>query len=503
MKKIFLALIAAVFTLVSCDMDKSPEGSTTDTDALSSVEKCKSFRNGLYTYMRSVTTGGFIILSEIQLDDFHAVRGNGNRLMDFYNGNILATTGEVASIYGGYYSVIAGTNFLINGVEERIETGFYPQDSRHELNRYLGEAYFIRAFSYSNLADKFCGSYKHAEDLDKEGLGLSLQTTYAPTGDNTTYPGRSSLRATYNLILSDISKADSLLSLYEENYYTEPMAMSQYITSDVAKALKARVYLNMGYDEEAAKTAESLINTERYPLATYNDYRKMWTDDSATEILWRVQMDLNHQGSATGSNFLSQTQNPDYIPTNTTAYLYSDNDIRLLSCLGDAILEESGTKVYISGFTKYPGNPELYATGASSNYANMSKPFRASELYLIVAEGYANIGQEELANFYLSSIQSQRIRNYRNKTYSGVDLIAEIYDERHRELLGEGFRMADLKRWNMGFTRGETQYGADAFVYSLNSQLSYEADDYRLVWPIPKDELDANPQIKGQQNPGY
>jgi hypothetical protein len=133
----------------------------------------------------------------------------------------------------------------------------------------------------------------------------------------------------------------------------------------------------------------------------------------------------------------------------------------------------------------------------------MSQPFHPSELYLIAAEGYANIGQEELANFYLSSIQNQRIRNYRNKTYSGVDLIAEIYDERHRELLGEGFRIADLKRWNMGFTRGETQYGADAFVYSLNSQLSYEADDYRLVWPIPKDELDANPQIKDQQNPGY
>ena len=66
MKKIFLALIAAAFTLASCDMDKSPEGSTTDTDALNSVEKCKSFRNGLYTYMRSVTTGGFIILSEIR-----------------------------------------------------------------------------------------------------------------------------------------------------------------------------------------------------------------------------------------------------------------------------------------------------------------------------------------------------------------------------------------------------------------------------------------------------
>lgn len=503
MKKIFLAFIAAAFTLASCDMDKSPEGSITDTDALNSVEKCKSLRNGLYAYMRNVTTGGFVILSEIQLDDFHAVRGNGNRLMDFYNGNILATTSEIASIYGGYYSVIAGTNYLINGVEERLEADHYPQDARDELNRYLGESYFIRAFSYSNLADKFCGSYKNADDLDKEGAGLSLQTTYDPSGDNTTYPGRSSLRATYNLILNDINKADSLLRIYETNCSAEPALMSEYITSDVAKALKARVLLNMGLDEESAKIAEDLISTERYPLAARSEYHKMWTDDSATEILWRVQMDLNHQGSATGSNFLSQTQNPDYIPTDDVVYLYSENDIRWTTCLSDATLEESGTKVYISGFTKYPGNPELYATGASSNYSNMSKPFRSSELYLIAAEGYANIGEEAKANYHLSSIQSQRIRNYRNKTYTGAELIAEIQDERHREFLGEGFRMADLKRWNIGFTRGEIQYDADDFVYSLNSELSYEADDYRLVWPIPKNELDANPQIKGQQNPGY
>lgn len=503
MKKTYLALIASILTLVSCDMDKSPEGSITDTDALTSVEKCKSLRNGLYTYMRSITTGGYIILSEIQLDDFHAVRGNGNRLMDFYNGNILATTGEIASIYGGYYSVISGANFLINGVEERINGDIYPQTSRNELNRYVGEAYFIRAFCYSNLADKFCGSYKNATDLDKDGLGLSIQTTYAPSGDNITYPGRSSLRNTYNLILSDLGKADSLISLYETYYKAEPTAMSEYITTDVVKALKARVCLNMGDDDTASKIAQSLISTERYPLATYSDYGKMWTNDTSTEILWRVQMDLNHQGSATGSNFMSLTQNPDYIPTNTTAYLYGDNDIRLLSCLNDATLEEGDDKVYISGFTKYPGNPELYATGASSNYSNMSKPFRSSELYLIAAEAFANMGEETMANLYLSKIQSQRIRNYKNITYSGPELLTEIYDERHRELLGEGFRLADLKRWNVGFSRGEAQYGADPYIYTLNSDLAYEADDYRLVWPIPKNELDANPQIKGQQNPGY
>ncbi|MBQ8335600.1 MAG: RagB/SusD family nutrient uptake outer membrane protein, partial [Tidjanibacter sp.] len=34
-------------------------------------------------------------------------------------------------------------------------------------------------------------------------------------------------------------------------------------------------------------------------------------------------------------------------------------------------------------------------------------------------------------------------------------------------------------------------------------QLYREAGHSRFLWPIPKTEIDANPQIKNQQNDGY
>jgi len=37
----------------------------------------------------------------------------------------------------------------------------------------------------------------------------------------------------------------------------------------------------------------------------------------------------------------------------------------------------------------------------------------------------------------------------------------------------------------------------------LGTDIEKEATDNRWVWPIPKDEMDSNPQLKGQQNPGY
>ncbi len=502
MKKIFL-YISAAFLLASCDMDTTPEGSIPDTDALKTVEKCESFRYGLYALMRGITTGGYITYSEIQMDNFHAVRGNGNRVMEFYNGNITPSTGDIEAIYAGYYAVIAQTNFFIGGVVDGIAGGLYSESARTELDRYVGEAHLIRAFCYSGLADKFCASYKNAENVDAEASGLSLQLVYEPTGDNSKFPGRSTLRATYNQILDDINAADSLLTLYETATGESPRSMSEYVSSDVAKALKARVCLNMGLDKDAASAAAEVIATERYPLTSSNSLPDLWRLDEGTEVLWRVQMELNYQGSPTGVNFQSAVQNPDYVPTDDVIALYSSKDKRYDAYFSETELDDNGQDGWANTLNKYPGNPALYANGGSSNYSNMSKPFRSAELYLIAAEAYSNLDDEALANKYLSDLQQVRFRNLAYRDYTGVELITEIRDERHRELLCEGFRMADLKRWGVGFTRGSMQYETEAYLYSLNANLTYDADDHRFVWPIPKSEIDANPQIKYQQNPGY
>ena len=65
--------------------------------------------------------------------------------------------------------------------------------------------------------------------------------------------------------------------------------------------------------------------------------------------------------------------------------------------------------------------------------------------------------------------------------------------------------MSDLRRWGDGFDR-DINYNINdkmnAVVVKLG-KLSYSKDDYRYVWPIPSDEFINNPQMKGQQNPGY
>ncbi len=502
--------------LSSCDMDREPQGAIADDDALQTVSDYQKFFMGMNAMMRSITTGDYVVLSDIQLDDFNAIIGNGNRRMEFYNGQVLPSTGEIGGIYSGYYSAIAQANFVIQNGVQKMEDTSSPLTNldKSRLSFYLGGAYFFRAYCYSCLADKFCQSYKNCADRDKEGTGLSLQLQYAPTADNTKFTGRSSLADTYKQILSDLTSAAQLIAdgqkedgIYEGNI--------SYPSVDAVNALKARVLLNMGNNEEAAQIAEKLITDNKYPLITNKKlFHEMWLHDSGDEIIWCVTADYTYHGSATGSAFCNNDQNPDYVPNNDAIYLFDENDYRWYAWFDNDDVENKAAKPKIitnSGgtatmylFAKYPGNPILQPTGSnSSNFINMSKPLRIGEIYLIAAEANAEMNVEEKARLYLGRLMTARHAGSVPSSLSGSKLMEEIRNERHRELMGEGMRQADLKRWNIGCTRSDAMDGYNNVTISNYRNLQYDAGDYRLTWPIPQHEIDANPQIAGQQNPGY
>ena len=74
--------------------------------------------------------------------------------------------------------------------------------------------------------------------------------------------------------------------------------------------------------------------------------------------------------------------------------------------------------------------------------------------------------------------------------------------ERQRELVGEGTRLFDIKRWHIDLRRGTPQNESLCLLPGPNTtEMSVAADSPRLTWPIPKHEMDVNRAIV--QNPGY
>lgn len=504
MKKIFLSLLLVGSLLTSCDMDKTPYGALDDTSAIQTMNDVRRFRNGIYSSLRSLNTGGYVTYSEIQMDMFHGLVANGNRVGMFSTGNILSSDSDIESIWLGLYTRINSANYIIEKIEGLKDSDAFTEAEQVELARYEGEAKFARAFYYYWLFDHFCEAYT-AEKADAAAKGLPLVTVYNPTGDVSAYPSRGTMNETFALIESDLEAAYAAIKAYEATDASCVAPEAPYASSYAVMALQARVALLKGDNATALSKAETIIGSNVYTLATPSDYAAMWTDDTSSEIIYRPFMSASELGSSTGSSFLAYTKDmADYIPTFDMLMLYDSGDVRFDAFFDAWQLSVEGQKFGAYVFVKYPGNNALL-TGAQPNYMNMPKVFRLSEIYLIAAEAALSI-DEAKANRYLNDLRAQRIVGYTAGTYSGVVLRDQIRAERLKELMGEGFRMSDLRRWNLGFSRNPNhpeQPIIESYLVVEGAGLSYEAGDHRFVWPIPSAELENNPQMAGQQNPGY
>ena len=150
---------------------------------------------------------------------------------------------------------------------------------------------------------------------------------------------------------------------------------------------------------------------------------------------------------------------------------------------------------------KFPGNPALF-TSTYTNYQHAPKVFRSAEQYLIYAEAAAKVGgaSEALALTTLNALRSARGLTALSGV-TGSALMTEIRNERTRELAFEGFRLFDLKRWHLGFTRGTAQDLGAINVGSNYNTISIVADANQFVWGIPTYDININTNLV--QNPGW
>ena len=512
-------MLLGAMAFSSCDMDLKPVGTLDEETAIQNSRDMRKFRNTLYTNLRSVTSGAFVYLTDIQLDGFNGLISNGNNLSDFSYGQIYPTNENVTTYWSGNYVMISNANALIGKAEELMASSTSTDEEKVAFARYKGEAQFTRALGYFNLVEHFSKPYTQT-DPNTKASGVPLVTTYSPTDDVTKYPGRATLAETYALIDADLQAAYDALKAYEESGYTDKYTenyetdKTAYLTSYAVAAMQARVALVKGDYQTAYDKATSIISSNKYKLVLRSAFTKMWKNDTGSEIIFQPFMSDQEKGGSNGVIFQKEDESdPYYIPNYGTLMMFVENegDIRYdawFKTYNDFQIEGTSYKAYI--FCKYPGNASINTT--KNEFVNKTKVFRTSEMYLIAAEAGARLGGDKLskANQYLNDFCKKRYSGYQNKTYSANELINQTLQERKREFIGEGMLWSDLRRTNQGFQRistfdiGDPEFDKiNAVMFNVGKNLKYDAGDYRFTWPIPKDEMDSNPQLKGQQNPGY
>lgn len=485
------SLIAAILLVAgtsSC-LDKLPESSIREDEAMQTFDDAEQILTGIYTGLMSSSlfSGTLTVMPDIQADLAYAVENFTNVYGPAWLWNLLSTDQDVESVYAALYGVISRCNFFLERVDavKQQETDYENIDA---LDTYTGEVYTIRALCYSKLIECFCKAYD--PDTAENELGVVLRSKYS-----TPEPmKRASLKASYEFVIEDLNRAEELLDNDNDQYNTI------YATAAAAQALHARVALYMQDYQTAVDYATKVIDNDMFQLAdantqytstdTYLTY--MWNYDSSFEIIWKVGFTTTSYGGALGQVFLNTNRDytytyPDYVPAQWVLDAYADTDQRY-----DAYFMEYTTG-YANGLTwpllvKYFGN-QSFISSANLYMVSMPKLFRLAEQYLIRAEAYCNL---PTPNF---SAASKDLTTLRQKRYSGGagaitvsanNWLETISQERVRELYMEGFRLNDLKRWHMGFERKP-----QSCSLAEGSSLKIEADDPRFVWPIPRHELES------------
>lgn len=549
MKKIinYLSIfLLPLLMLAGCvkSLDLVPQDQISDASFWKNADQYKLAANDFY----------FSLLGPNYIDlNSDIAFGSGSNSVS--NGSYLAQANS--DIWDNAYGGIRSANYLLEKAEK---SGLGTQ-----VDRWVGEALFFRAYHYWNLVKTFGGV-----PLIKKSLDVTSPELYST---------KSTQKEIIDFILADLDNAVSKLPKQSGLDATE----IGRVTQGAAYALKARVALyqatwekyhdavnTLTYFNAAIDAAKAVVSTNEYQLYNEqgaNSYRYFFIlqGDDSKEVILAKRYYINRATH----NWTRELMFNYMIPTKNLADLYLATDglpitqsplFQGYSLINSEFVNRDprmamtfivpGSKVYSEGglmAVTYPGFTGTNAT--QSGYMLLKfrdetmdamqkqgqydfKEFRYAEVLLVLAEALyerdGHISDVDLGstiNLIRSRVNMPALTNGQVTT-NGLDMLTEIRRERTVELAFEGFRREDLKRWKVAETvmpaaiKGVkfvgTEYGQRFPDLQVGTDIQVDNNGFIVVEPatarqfLPKHYLDPLPlqQIqlsKGTlvQNPGW
>ncbi|MGJ1436033.1 RagB/SusD family nutrient uptake outer membrane protein [Sphingobacterium siyangense] len=496
---IVLGLTCSV--LVACNsnfLNRDPLDQLSTSGSLASTNELRLYINQFYQSLPNhpSTTGGNGIAFEDAKTDNMIFTNVDNRL----NGQL--TVSNATSI--NEYTQIRSINFF-------LKQSTNAKGNQSEINRYLGEAYFFRAWYYFELVKKYGDVTWVNQLLNSE--------------DESTFLARDSRIVIVDSILNDLNRSATLLPTQSTN-------TSMRIHKDVALALKSRVALYEGtwqryhklkatpfftatitenkikdYLTQARDAAKAIIDGNRwkiYSTGRYNDdYRNMFNmadlSTNSEVMLYRRYNPAENIGHgvskylSTGGGDIGLTQSlvSDYLTIDGKPFVGTlQNNIQqvygqdMLPTVRDPRLSQTAVlpqaplrpdavaanfpPINQSGFNRSTTGYPMYKYVEYTNLAAVTDDgmsaapvifFRYAEVLLNYAEALAELKEDPIkivqaihplrARLNLPDMDFDREYNTTaSYPFSTLDkYIQAVRRERRVEMVAEGQRLQDIFRW--------------------------------------------------------
>lgn len=435
--------IIASFLFTSCDkfLDIQPTGKVIARTG----EEYRALLTGVYSNFpddRSLTT---LRTDEMYLDKATITSEDYNTYFDIWVWNDAAPSENTTTYsWRRYYHTIYIASYIIEKEGEIEETS--PAD----VSQLVGEAYMLRAYTYSILVNLFGKPYTKGNPTTDLAVPLLV------SADVESVLERSTVEQVYQQILYDISMAKQHLN--QDKWEADLNYRFNKISAD---ALMARVCLYMGRWQEALDAAKAVI-------AAYPELEDITPSTGYT-------MPDNHN-SKEAIVCLEQVMKSEY-----KGIGYPDKNFITSIVTGDLrknrFFKAKTSAVY-----------DLLKGGTNDTRST----FRSAEFYHTAAEAAARLGDLNGAIDLMTPIINNRyLAARRTPTINGMkamtqdQLIDAILESRRAELCFEGHRWFDLRRTTQqSITK---TYGTDTYTLLEG--------DSRYTMLIPKEAISANPLL--------
>ncbi|MDC8102078.1 RagB/SusD family nutrient uptake outer membrane protein [Chryseobacterium rhizosphaerae] len=480
--KISLAALTVFVSLTSCERNLDQFSSINEPvdQAMSRPESFRQALDGAYTSFKgagyySGDNGSQIIMADVTSDNIlRTASGRGSNFAAS-NFEFSSDNSQTTGLFNAGYLVISRANFVLEHLNNGVLSG--AQKANIEA-----EARAIRAIAHFDLVRAYSKIPTQSTDA-KTSIGIYYAEKYNPL--NNTASRDLTVEQVYNKIIADLSfAADNITQNDIDNGRLSKAAIY---------GLLSRVYLYNGDYANTVKFGELALGLSP-SITSLDNFTRIWKENEGITkindgVLFQVlnaPAELVTVGAA--YNQAVPKLRSEFVVDYDFYNAYTIADIRRSAYFTTDLY--SG-KMY-NHITKYSGN------GGPSNIVPI-KYLRSAEVLLNTAEAYYKSGNSASALTLLNKLRKERYSSFTPGIETGQALLDAILKERRLELAFENDRWYTLKRLGLSVQRSgkgdlSNGTGVPAIVQTL------AAGSTKWQWPIPVTAIQANPNIKQNDN---
>ncbi|HUH27669.1 RagB/SusD family nutrient uptake outer membrane protein [Gelidibacter sp.] len=274
MKKIFIALLV-VATFAACDIDRLPHGSMDSQTIVGDPDaSLEALLNGMYAQLKA-WSDPMHRMGEYAGDNMMIRGSSTDAFYEFLSYARTPNNYRLTQMWDSGYKAIAQASNIIDMIDEGQSA---------EIDNKIGESYYVRGMMYFYLTRAFGRPYYQNPETN---LGVPIVNGTPDDILNMNFDDRATVKESYEQAISDLKKAEALLTLDKTSIYA---------SKEAAQAMLSRIYLYMSgtysapnteYAQLAVDYSNKVINSGKYsllPRAQFMKYNTFIPENNAETI---------------------------------------------------------------------------------------------------------------------------------------------------------------------------------------------------------------------------